>query len=154
MEALLLILFLSLPSFFVWRGLVGRWVKRPVSRNLVAGVVTVLATPVVYATLIFLWVAVASYYPKREFDQTHWVQDKEKRYEMSKAIIDDKLLIGKTKSEVRQMLGHENNDNNTDASDYWRYYLGYAPAMFSIDYDVLDIYFEKGKVVRVGQHQT
>jgi hypothetical protein len=152
MEALSVIVFLSLPCFFLWRGLAGRWIKQPVARNIAAGLTTILATPLVYAALVACWVAIASYYPKQEFDRTKWLADKEKRYEMSKDIIDTKLLIGKSKSEVKQLLGEEGSNSN--ANDDWSYYLGYVPAIFGIDYDVLDIYFEDGKVVRVAQHQS
>jgi hypothetical protein len=126
----------------------------PASRNIVAAIVTIVATPVVYAGLIAAWCAIALYYPKHDFDREKWLSNKEKRYEMSKDIIEAKLLIGKSKNEVRQMLGEENNGSNANEDDYWRYYLGYVPAVIGIDYDVLDIYFENGKVVRVEQHQT
>ncbi|MFB9865502.1 hypothetical protein [Rufibacter immobilis] len=76
---------------------------------------------------------------------------KEKRYELSADIIDSKMLLGKTKPEVRQLLGDE---GNTDLSDHWNYYLGFRPGFANIDPDVLDIEFKDGKVVKVGQHET
>ena len=92
-----------------------------------------------------------SYHPTHDFDKQKWFADKEKRYELSEDIIDSKMLIGKTKSEVRQLLGDE---GNTDESDYWNYYLGFRPGFANIDPDVLDIEFKDGKVVKVGQHET
>lgn len=154
MEALLVILFLSLPTFFLWRRLINRWVKQPVTTNIAAGITTIFATPLLYAALVACWVAIASYYPRNEFDRNKWLDDKEKRYEMSKDIVDSKLLIGKSKRDVRQLLGEEVNGGNTNDNDDWHYYLGYVPAVFGIDYDMLDVYFENGKVVRVEQHQS
>jgi hypothetical protein len=154
MEALAVMVFLSLPTFLIWRRIVTRWTKQPASRNIAAGVATIFATPIVYAGIITAWFAIASYYPEHDFDRNKWLADKEKRYEMSEDIIDSKLLIGKSKEEVRQLLGAEAGSNNTDEDDYWRYYLGYVPSIMGIDYDILDIYFENGKVVKVEQHQS
>lgn len=80
-----------------------------------------------------------------------WFADKEQRYEMSEDIIKTKVLLGKTKSEIRQILGDE---GNTDESDYWSYYLGFRPGFANIDPDVLDIEFKNGKVIEVRQHET
>lgn len=61
------------------------------------------------------------------------------------------MLIGKTKAEVKLILGDEENLEN---NDLWNYYLGYRPQLFGIDPDVLDIEFKDGKVIKVSQHQT
>lgn len=34
------------------------------------------------------------------------------------------------------------------------YAFGFVPGMFNIGPDVLDIYFENGKVIKVEQHET
>jgi hypothetical protein len=90
------------------------------------------------------------YHPNDEFDKARWHTDKEKRYELSEDIIKSELLIGKSKAEVKQLLG----DDYDGTEDDWHYYLGFVPSIGGIDPDVLDIYFEGGKVVRVGQHET
>ena len=92
-----------------------------------------------------------SYHPTHDFDKEKWFADKETRYNLSEDIIESEMLIGKTKSEVRQILGDE---NNTDQSDNWSYYLGFKPGFANIDPDVLDIEFKDGKVIKVGQHET
>jgi len=46
------------------------------------------------------------------------------------------------------------NDFYTYNENHIAYELGFVPGLFNIDPDVLDIYFENGKVVRVGQHRT
>ena len=101
--------------------------------------------------IIIIWVFSISYHPSNNFDRKKWFADEEKRYELSEDIIDSKLLIGKTKAEVRQILG---NEENTDKSDHWTYYLGFKPGLFSIDPDVLTIDFENGKAIYAGQHET
>ena len=91
-----------------------------------------------------------SYHPNYDFDKEKWLANKEKRYEFSQDIIDSKMLIGKTKSEVLQILGDKiDNEQN----DNWSYDLGFKPGFANIDPDVLDIEFKKGKVVDVVQHE-
>ena len=121
------------------------------TRKIATWAATLVATPLIYLGLVMLWLFSISYHPTHDFDKEKWFANKEKRYELSKNIIDSKMLIGKTKSEVRQILGDE---SNTDASDYWYYYLGFRPGFANIDPDVLDIEFKDGKVIKVGQHQT
>ena len=92
-----------------------------------------------------------SYYPKTTFNKQKWDENKEERYKMSKNIIKSEILIGKTKDEVIELLG---NDFSTYDENHIAYELGFVPELFNIDPDVLDIYFENGKVVRVSQHNT
>jgi hypothetical protein len=61
------------------------------------------------------------------------------------------MLIGKTKEEVRQILGDE---ENKDESDNWIYELGFKPGFANIDPDILEIEFKNGKVEKVEQHGT
>ncbi len=92
-----------------------------------------------------------SYYPTHDFDKEKWFTDEEKRYEMSDNIIESNMLIGKTKTEIQQILG---DGDNSDQSDGWYYYLGYRPGFANIDPDVLYIEFKNGKVIKVEQHKT
>ena len=70
---------------------------------------------------------------------------------MSNDIIKSEILIGKTKEEVIELLG---DDFYTYNENHIAYDLGFVPGLFNIDPDVLDIYFEKGKVIKVDQHET
>jgi len=90
-----------------------------------------------------------TYYPNKDFDQNKWKSNIEARYEMSKDIIDSKLLIGKTKKEVVDLLG---SDFYTHGENHIFYDLGFVPGLLNIDPDFLDIYFENEIVNRVEQH--
>ncbi len=70
---------------------------------------------------------------------------------MSEDIIESELLVGLTLNEVTELLGGE---FSRYSENHIAYYLGFVPGMFNIDPDVLDIYFENGRVVRVDQHET
>jgi hypothetical protein len=150
-EVYLIILILAIPTFFIWRWIFKKNIDDKKKRNIAALATTIITTPLIYFVIIMLWIFSISYYPSNDFDRQKWLNDKEKRYELSENIIESKLLIGKTKMEVKQILGDEENGDN---SDLWNYYLGFKPQLFGIDPDVLDIEFKNGKVIRVGQHET
>jgi hypothetical protein len=150
-EVYFIILILAIPTFYIWRWIFKKHIEDKNKLNITTLVATIIATPLIYVGIIMLWIFSISYYPSKEFDKQKWISDKEKRYELSKEIIESEMLIGKTKSEVKQILGNEENDEN---SDLWNYYLGFKPGLFGIDPDVLDIEFKNGKVIKVGQHET
>lgn len=97
-----------------------------------------------------LLIFIIEYYPKQNFNKKEWL-NKNKRYEYSDDIIDSKMLMNKSKSEVRKILGDE---SNLDTSDTWYYDLGFRPELLNIDPYSLEIDFENGKVVEVEQHTT
>lgn len=150
-EVFFIVLFLGVPTFFIWRWLLKKVIKTNKARKIATWAATLVTAPLIYVGLFMLWVFCTSYYPSRDFEQGKWFADKEKRYELSESIIESNMLIGKTKAEVRQLLGDE---GNADGREYWSYYLGFKPGLFNIDPDVLDIEFKDGRVVRVDQHGT
>jgi hypothetical protein len=150
-EVYLILLVLGIPTFLFWRWLLNKIIKVDKKRKIATWTATLVVTPLIYIGLIMLWFFSISYYPTHDFEKEKWFADKEKRYELSGDIIDSNMLIGKTKSEVQQLLGDE---GNTDDSDYWNYYLGFRPGFANIDPDVLVIEFKDGKVIKVAQHET
>jgi len=150
-EVYFILLLLGILTFFFWRSLLKKFIKADKTRKLVTWTVTIVSTPLIYAGLIILWVLSMSYHPDHDFDKEKWFNDKEKRYELSEDIIDSEMLIGKTKTQVQQLLG---NEDNAKESNNWSYYLGFRPGFFTMDPDVLSIEFKNGKVVNVEQHGT
>jgi hypothetical protein len=150
-EVYIINLIIGIPVFFLLRWILKKLIKNDRIRRPITWIGTLICTPLAYIGLIFLWISIVSYYPTQDFNKNSWTLDKEKRYEMSSDIINSKILIGKTKKEVIEILGDEGNkfDDNI-----WNYYLGFVPGLFKIDPDVLDIFFENGKVIKVGQHET
>jgi len=98
-----------------------------------------------------LWLFSASYYLSHDFDKQEWVTNVKERYKMSENIIETKILIGKTKEEITKLLGQDFYSYNENPIAYE---LGFVPGLSNIDPDVLDIYFENGKVTKVEQNQT
>ena len=149
-EVYFILLILGISTFYIWRWLLKRFIKNNKKRSVAIWIATIAATPLIYIGIVMFWFFGISYYPTSDFDKQKWIADKEMRYELSKDIIDSEILIGKTKAEVRQILG---DDGNTDKSDHWYYYLGYRPGFANIDPDVLEIEFIDNKVVKVGQKE-
>lgn len=150
-EVYFIILILSISTFYIWRSIFRKYLIDKQKQKIATWIATIIATPLIYIGLVILWIFSISYYPSNDFDRQKWLNNKEKRYEFSKEIIESKMLIGKTKAEVKAILGDE---GNSESSDLWNYYLGFRPQLFGVDPDVLDIEFEKGKVIKALQHQT
>jgi hypothetical protein len=150
-EVFFILIVISIPTFYISRWLLKKCIKVDKTRKIATWTATLIATPILYFGLILLWLISMSYHPSYDFDKQKWFTNKESRYEISEDIIESKMLIGKTKLEVRELLGDE---GNKEESDHWYYYLGFRPGIANIDPDVLDIEFKDGKVFKVGQHET
>jgi hypothetical protein len=151
LEVYFILIILGVPIFLISRWLLKKLIKVEKTRKIATWIVTLIATPLVYIGLIMLWLFAIAYHPNHDFDKQKWSADKEKRYELSDDIINSKMLIGKTKAEVRQILGEE---GNADQSDFWNYYIGFEPSFANIDPDYLVIEFKQGKVIKVRQRET
>ena len=119
-------------------------------RRFAIWIATVLSAPIIYIGFVFLFVLSIEYYPKRSFDQKEWLTNKDERYELSDYIIDNKILIGKTKADIKRLLGDE---GNKDEDNEWYYELGIRPGIGNIDPDGLVISFKNDKVAGVVQHK-
>ena len=150
MDVIIINLILAVPTYFICR-LTFKKIKNNGFRQLTTWLVPLALTPIVYLGLILIWFAVATYYPERTFEKDKWTTDVEKRYEMTDDLVNNKKLIGKTKKEIIELLGQE--ENNLD-SLRWTYYIGYKPSIIGIDPDVLEIEFKDDIVVKCWTRRT
>lgn len=120
-------------------------------RKIVALISSIILSPLIYLGIIYMMLFTISYYPSNDFDKIKWDTNKAERYKMSEDIIESEILIGKTKTEIFQLLG---NDFYSYNNNHIAYELGFVPGLFNIDIDVLDIYFENEKVIKVSQHSS
>lgn len=114
-------------------------------------IATLIFTPLIYVGLVVGWLVSVSYYSVRDFDKEKWNTDIEKRYEMTDDLIDNGKLIGKTKNEIKELLGQEGVSSD---SAQWTYYIGFKPGPFAIDPDVLEVAFKNGKVLKCWTRGT
>jgi hypothetical protein len=149
-EVYFILIIPGIPTFFFWRWLIKKYIKADRTRKIWTWLATILLTPCIYVGIILLWIFSVSYYPNRDFDKQKWSGDKDKRYKLSKDIIQSKMLIGKSKAQVRQLLGDEGNN---DSLNVWTFCLGIRPELFNIDDSYLQIEFNNDKVVNVEQHK-
>jgi amino acid transporter len=149
-EVYFILIILGTPAFFIWRRIFKKYIKVDRTRKIWTWAATLLLTPMIYVGLVMIWVFSISYYPNHDFDKQKWGDDLDKRYELSKDIIDSKMLIGKSKAQVRQILG---NEDNSDSLNTWVFGLGVRPELFNIDDSYLQVEFDNGKVVNVEQHK-
>lgn len=141
----------GLGVFFFSKWILAIKIKDDRYRNFLSVGMTCVFTPVIYVVFIISMLCSNSYYEEICFDQKEWFSNTEERFKMSEDIIDTEMLIGKTRSEVIEILGDEYTSN----SQYnIRYYIGFVPGMFRIDPDVLDIRFANGVVAEVRQQET
>lgn len=90
---------------------------------------------------------IAPWIPSEKFDPKTWKSDDKQRYRMVNDIIENKLLIGKTKDEVISLLGNDTEEGPcTDCMGYSTYEPDQG---FSIDHEVLEINFEQNRVTSV-----
>ena len=146
---LTLLIGIGIGVFFISRRILRKLVTRVSTRRLLTWLATVLLTPLLFAGLIWVIIFLWTYYPNRDFTQKDWQDNQYKRYEYAENIIKSRILIGRSKKQVEQLLGGE---QNTNESDNWKYDLGNKPDFLAIgggEY-TLFVYFEKGKVVKVN----
>lgn len=135
--------------FFICRSLSKKLVKRVSTRQIVTWLATFLLTPIVCAGLTWLVIFIWTYYPNKDFNKDGWQINRDKHYEYSTNIIKSRILIGKSKKQVKELLGPE---ENTNESDNWEYDLGNKPDILTLEEFYLFIQFKNGKVVSVEQH--
>ncbi|WP_452222344.1 hypothetical protein [Lacinutrix salivirga] len=85
---------------------------------------------------------------EKEFDINEWNANPQTRYKMSNAIIENKLLFGKTKTEVIQLLG-PSETSTLNGKEYVSYNLGKTPSFFEQKMETLIITFDNEKVSSV-----
>lgn len=115
----------------------------------------ICTVPVIFLACLYVFLSCSTYYSKNDFDSNEWLNNPEKRYEMTTDMIESKILIGKSKEEVSRLLGSERRLEWTkDGLDCWQYHIGDKPTFMDLDPDAIDVYFKNGKVVRVYEHET
>lgn len=143
----IILILIALPFYFLIQAILKKYnIGSKENRWLVTFVSTLIISPIIYVLTTLIWIFTLSYYPDNDFNKEDWTLNKEERFKMSKDIIENEILIGKTKSEIIELLGE---DYHEYSDEHIAYDLGFVPGPVNIDSDVLDIYFENGNVVKV-----
>ncbi len=85
---------------------------------------------------------------ERHFNSEKWKTNKDIQYYMLNDLIDNKILIGKTKEEVISLLATTDIKQYNFNWDYWMFIIKKPPELVSMSkgVEVLDIEFENNKV--------
>jgi hypothetical protein len=149
-EVIIINLILAIPAYFICRSVFKR-LKNDKTRKWTTWLTTIALTPILYVGLIFFWIITESYYPEREFSKEKWKTDEETRYEMTDDLIENEKLIGKTKEQVKELLGQ--GSVSFDGT-VWTYSVGYRPGIIVIDPDVFEVQFKDDKVIKCWTRRT
>lgn len=142
-EVPVIIVLIAIPTFFILGWILKRFIKNKQTRNwtLIAG--TVIIAPLLYLVFVLAFFSYLSIKPQHEFNKEKWLADKHSRFEMRDDIIESKILIGKSKSEIIDLIG---KPESKDTTELWKYYLGMSEAGFGVQINYLEITFENRKV--------
>jgi len=148
---LIITLLLYLLVVFTLRLIWKRLIKSKQHRQTATFLSALLSIPVILYLAFYLFLFNVSYYPENKFDPNYWEQDIEGRYKMTHFLIDHNVLIGRTKEEIKEMLGTKGLQ---EKDNIWQYDIGTVPGFGNIDPSFLYIEFEKDRVKHVNQHES
>lgn len=142
-EVPVIIVLIAIPTFFILAWILKRFIKNKQTRNwtLIAG--TIIIAPLLYIVFVLAFFSYLSTEAQHEFNKEKWLADKHSRFEMRDDIIESKILIGKSKSEIIDLIG---KPESKDTTELWKYYLGMSEAGFGVQINYLEITFENRKV--------
>lgn len=101
-----------------------KWNNLPkISFVVIAGI---LLFPAIYNWLmvIIFNLFFYEYHPQRDFNQESWTEEIENRHEMRTDLVENDILIGKSKAEILETLGSPNSSREHDTISTWRFSLG------------------------------
>lgn len=146
------VLILSVPFFFVWKGVLKKYISHERKRMLATVVASIITSSILYAAFVWFVIYTISYEPQKDFNITTWSTDKE-RYQMADDLIERKVLVGKDSSEVKAMLGsperRSDSTNQVELRDSWTYDMGMGSFGFGVKFHTLIIKFHENKVSEV-----
>ncbi|WP_067147661.1 hypothetical protein [Pseudotamlana agarivorans] len=122
-------------------------------------IVSLALTPLAYFYVFYPVINIFSnYHHEKYFNAEAWEEDPELRFEMLNNIIEDSLLIGKPKSEVKQLLGESewygwDDSIKANSEDQWNYNLGFKPGAFNKDQECIELLFTNDKVTALRTYK-
>jgi hypothetical protein len=139
--------------------LVWLFVKTIDERKWLNILVSVVLTPVVYFYIFYPLLNIfSSFHHEKHFDAAAWKTKPAMRYEMSNEIVGNDLFKGKTKSEVKALLGTSewygwDDSIKANSPDKWNYNLGFKPGAMNLQQECLELIFKNDTVVKSWQYQ-
>ena len=128
-------------------------------RKWLSFLMALILAPVVYFYMFYPLLNIfSSYHHKKHFDAEAWVEKPALRYEMSEEMINDSLFFGKSKAEVKTLLGESewygwDDSIKANSPEKWNYNLGFKPGAFNLTQECIELVFKNNAVESVSQYQ-
>ncbi|WP_248723211.1 hypothetical protein [Seonamhaeicola sp. ML3] len=128
-------------------------------RKWVSFLIAIVLTPFAYYYILYPVMNIfSSYHHEKYFETTAWKEKPAFRYEMLENLLQDSLLVKKSRQEVELLLGpsewfgwDDNLKANSEAQ--WNYNLGVKPGVFNNMQECLEIKFVDNNVNDIRQYQ-
>lgn len=135
--------------------LVYLFVKTIDRRKWLTFLVSVIITPFVYFYVVYPMINIFStYHHQKYFSSEIWKEKPSLRYELADDMIASKLILKKSKGEIKSLLGvyewlsWDNTIKDHDLNK-WNYSLGIEPGAFNTEKECLEITFNNDKVTNL-----
>ena len=148
---IILLIIVFVPTFF--------FIKTIDRRKWLTFTISVVATPVIYFYVVYPMINIfTNFHHQKHFKSESWIEEPSLRYEMIDELVNENLLIGKTKTEVLEILGkaewlswdYKQNKHNINA---WNYSLGIEPGAFNTFKECATFIFENDKLKSIKTYQ-
>lgn len=100
--------------------------------------------------LAFIISTTLLYHFEEQFDEQLWKYNPLERHKMFDAIVEEKLLIGKSKQQVLEILGQPDS-TSTSSQNFLIYFLGKPPSFFASEQKKMIVRFSNNKAVKVAE---
>ncbi|WP_179377379.1 hypothetical protein [Winogradskyella wichelsiae] len=149
-EVPIIVILIGIPIFFILRWILKRFIKNKKTRNWISILGTIIIAPILYIGLVMAFFSYLFYEPQYDFKKERWFADKNARFEMRDDLVNSGILIGKSKSEIIDLIG---KSESNDSTEIWTYDLGMSGAGFGWQFNSLQLTFENGKVTDVKKYE-
>lgn len=128
-------------------------------RKWVSFLIALVLTPFVYYYVLYPVMNIfSSYHHEKYFDTAIWKDKPAYRYEMVGNLLQDSLLISKSKAEVKALLGASewygwNDALKTNSKEQWNYNLGLKPGAFNNMQECIEVIFKDNLVSEIREYQ-
>ncbi len=147
-EVYFILLIIAIPIFFFCKWVFKKYIKVDRTRKIATWTVTLILTPILYVSLVLLFVFGIPFESKKNFDKLEWINDREGRFQMANDIIKSNILIGKDTSQVKQLLGAPTWSGDT--THVWTYDMGFGGGGLGSMFHHLNLNLDNnGKVISV-----
>lgn len=147
------LLAIAILLYFIINWIVGKFLQKNTLRKAISFVSAIFLTPAVYYVFVALFFLILfyEYHPEIKFNSPEWTENKSERHHMKKDLIESDLLIGKSKSEIVEILGIPENNIKVelDTLKNWNYYMSSEGHGMGWKFHYLNLYFEKVSVKSV-----